>query len=331
MSVEVFNQVVLGLSNHAASLRYDHLNIIIQGGEPLLAGLSRFKGYLDTVARVQEQTEIEIDLSVHTNATLITSRWADFLADSKIAVGISLDGPANIANTRRPLMGGGSSFEKAMEGVANLKNVGVYPGALCVINQNADGGTVMEFFLDEGFPSIGFIFPAHNWIARDVKYEEQRPEAPYGEFLIKAFNVWLSSTFKPYVHNFDAYIRAIQSLPTSLSGIGYCPSDICSVAPDGSIEIGDSYGCCEYKRARGTSIEAGLKELYSTSFSKLQRDGGGPIPNACRDCSVRDYCRGGQLEHRYSKDRLYDNPSYYCTDNMRLYTFFATLLNGAQQ
>jgi uncharacterized protein len=41
-------------------------------------------------------------------------------------------------------------------------------------------------------------------------------------------------------------------------------------------------------------------------------------PEGCRRCPEVDTCAGGHLSHRYSRERLFDNPSVWCEDLLRL-------------
>jgi len=102
--------------------------LTLHGGEPTIR-------YYDIVELVTEIKKIssKIEVTLQTNATLITNEVAEFFAKENIRVGISLDGYDDYTNSCRLYRNGASSLEKSLKGLENLVNARATVGLLCVI------------------------------------------------------------------------------------------------------------------------------------------------------------------------------------------------------
>ncbi len=87
------------------------VQIAFMGGEPwMAAGLIR-----ETVAFARRSAgarAVQLGFAMTTNATLLREADADFLAEQRFAVTVSLDGPQAANDRLRPMAGGGGSFDR---------------------------------------------------------------------------------------------------------------------------------------------------------------------------------------------------------------------------
>jgi uncharacterized protein len=320
-----FLDVCDALFRHAKEHEQRAVNFVFQGGEPLLVPKRIFAAYAEIVDAVSAKYGIPYITSVQTNGLLIDNEWINLLKRLECGLAISIDGGQESHDARRRFANGAGTYDILAKKISLCLTSGLLPRALCVMNGTSDGAQVFHELEKMGFRSIGFIFPANNRKHPDVEYEPD--SKPYGRFLVSAFDAWLGSTVNTRVHNFEATINAILGKPSSLAGVGDAIGDIVSVASDGSIEIGDSYGICEYERALFADPYDAVIAAAASQFSLLQRSRAEiPTVEPCRSCEFMYACRGGQLEHRYSVDRQYDNPSYYCSDLLLFYGHVAQRL-----
>ena len=83
------------IEQYIAAQPLDEVHFAWQGGEPTLLGVDFFR---EVVALEQKHAGGKtIHNAVQTNGTLIDDEWAAFLAENKFLVGISIDGPREIA------------------------------------------------------------------------------------------------------------------------------------------------------------------------------------------------------------------------------------------
>jgi uncharacterized protein len=107
------------------------------GGEALI----RFELMKQMVAYTKtsfEKINVQIELALITNGTLLTEEMVNFLKENKFSVGISVDGFAEIHNKNRPFISGVGSYKRTMAGLALLKAHNIPTTAMITItNENA--------------------------------------------------------------------------------------------------------------------------------------------------------------------------------------------------
>src|SRR5689334_9261161 len=76
-----------------------------QGGEPTLMGLDFYRRSVELVDRLKQPGQ-NVEHTMQTNGTLLNDDWGAFLAENKVLVGISIDGPRDIHDAYRVDKGG---------------------------------------------------------------------------------------------------------------------------------------------------------------------------------------------------------------------------------
>ena len=85
--------------------------------------LTAFPRVVDAVQKFRRRAElagVRLSFALTTNATLVTPEVAAFLADHRFKVKVSLDGPPEIHDGNRPMLGGQPSYQRVMQGLALL-------------------------------------------------------------------------------------------------------------------------------------------------------------------------------------------------------------------
>lgn len=92
-----------------------------QGGEPTLAGLDFYR---KVVAFQQKHARpgVAIANALQTNGVLLDDQWCRFLKEHQWAVGISIDGPADVHDAYRRNRAGEGSFTRVRHAVDCLRN-----------------------------------------------------------------------------------------------------------------------------------------------------------------------------------------------------------------
>jgi len=63
--------------------------------------------------------------SIQTNGTLIDRRWCDLFRKYNVDIGLSLDGPPDVHDSRRRTRSGSGSYQLAMNGLRLLREAAV--------------------------------------------------------------------------------------------------------------------------------------------------------------------------------------------------------------
>lgn len=106
-----------------------------QGGEPLLMGETFFRK-LVTLQKRYARLGSQITNCVQTNGTLLTESLATFFAQEHFLLGVSVDGPAELHNLRRPNVNGEGSHAMVMRGLNLLKAAKTEFNLLTLVSQS---------------------------------------------------------------------------------------------------------------------------------------------------------------------------------------------------
>ncbi|MGI5153087.1 radical SAM protein [Plantactinospora sp. CA-294935] len=91
MPAATVEQTARRIGEHVGTHDLPAVNVVLHGGEPLLAGLDGIAHAVDAVRRAVP-TEVDLTFRMQTNGTLLTDKMLDRMRDLEVRVGISLDG-----------------------------------------------------------------------------------------------------------------------------------------------------------------------------------------------------------------------------------------------
>jgi len=320
MSKDTFAATVERIRRHALLSGQQTVSIIFHGGEPTLAGTSRF-AWMCATARERLSDVARVHLLMQTNGTRLDAAWLATLREHEVQVGVSLDGPKEVNDAARVDRRGRGSHDAVLRGITLLREAGMPFGILSVVQPGADPIRIHRHFLELGCSSISYLLPAltHDTIG---SLREQFGPTPCADFLIPIFDDWwFNSTIDVSIREFWNLGRLIMGGASQLDTIGNRPLDFVCVETDGSIQGLDKLRSCEDGLTdMGLSVhDADFRDIAKASPFHAAVLSGLPLPSGCRACPERDTCAGGHLPNRYSKVRGFDNPSVWCADLLALF------------
>lgn len=115
------------------SQKYQHINIIWHGGEPLLIPLN----YYEEIYNYCEKLNSSFTFSIQTNGTLLNQKIINFFKKNNTNIGLSFDGLEN-SFTR-------GKTNKILENISLLKENNIYTGAIIVINKQNVNNLIQEY------------------------------------------------------------------------------------------------------------------------------------------------------------------------------------------
>ena len=267
-----------------------------QGGEPMLAGLDFFRRAVELQKQYAADGQ-QVANAIQTNATLIDEPWAEFLADNKFLVGISLDGPPQWHDAFRKDRSGGPSFHRAWRGLELLAGRGVEFNVLVTLNSiNAPhAGDIYRYFVNRGVRYLQFI-PILERTPGGAPSDFSCTGEQFGRFMLEVFDTWRARDVGRVSERFiDSLIhQLIYGRPAMC-----CHAERCANAH--VLEFnGDLYACDHFvfKEWRiGNIMDRPLAELLGderlAQFDALKT----ALPDACRDCEYLPLCNGGCPKH----------------------------------
>ncbi len=305
------------IQQYIAAQPVDEVHFAWQGGEPTLLGVDFFR---DVVVLQQKHAQGKsIHNALQTNGTLVDDEWAEFLAERKFLVGVSIDGPREIHDYYRVDKGNAPTFDRVMRGVEKLRRHRVEFNTLTVVNRHNSqyplevyrflketGGGFMQFIpvveriaAQPGPDGLVLIQPRSDRSAKVTDWSVE--PLTYGRFLAKIFDEWVKQDVgRIFVQQFDVALESWLGMDASLCVFRRTCGSALAIE-----HTGDLYSCDHFvypENKLGNVMEADLEQMM---ISQQQKDFGldklASLPRMCRECEVRFACNGECPKHRFLK------------------------------
>ncbi|MFI5956483.1 FxsB family cyclophane-forming radical SAM/SPASM peptide maturase [Cryptosporangium sp. NPDC051539] len=324
MSDRVMEQVCFRIAEHAATHQLDVVSIVLHGGEPLLAGATAIRRFIRLAREVAAPTRVEF--GVQTNGILLTREFLDLFGEYGVRIGVSLDGDEAGQNRHRRYANGRDSYDRVAAGLRLLTSDEYRPlfsGLLCTIDVDNDPLATYREMAGWGPPKVDFLLPHGTWETPPPRRTPDPSSTPYADWLIPIFDHWYSGARPaPRVRMFSAIIRLLLGRAAASEHVGLGPIRLLVVETDGTLQQVDTL-----KSAYAGGPDTGLTVAANALDDALlhpsivaRQIGVEALGPACRSCSLRDVCGGGDYPHRYRAGSGFRHPSVYCPDLMRLIT-----------
>ena len=222
--------------------KHQTVDFIWHGGEPTILNKNFFEKVLYLQANYKRPDQI-IKNSIQTNGTMLTDEWLYFLNENDFNVGISLDGPPEIHNRKRPNAGNKPTFNLVWESLQRIKAHQIPTTVLMVIDKEAlqlGAESIFNFFVENDIKSFALIACKPN------NYPDAKPGTPannytsppeMSQFLIDMYHTWKANgdtTIR--IREIHSLInRILQERPGICTLAGGCLGKYFLIEPDGEV------------------------------------------------------------------------------------------------
>ncbi|MFD1816521.1 uncharacterized protein SAMN04515674_10690 [Pseudarcicella hirudinis] len=334
MSDKVVDKLIERILGHCKLHNIDNYEIVLHGGEPLLAGKEFFRKFVSKANKILvEQGGIRVRYVVQTNGLLLSDDWCKLFAELKIGVGVSLDGTPEDNDQYRIDHKGKGSYDRIVKGLNQALNSSYFKekklgvGVLAVINIDSEPEAVYEHFKSLSIKSTDVLLPLNNYDQPAPKPSVNNglsEESPYGDWLVRLFNIWFydKSPNRLRIRFFEGIIKNFLGKNVSSDDFGTKKCEALVIETDGSIEAVDALKVCGngFTKAGATLFTHDFDEALQTPLANLYHLSHFKLPQKCMACPVREVCGGGYLPHRYGNNKGFNNPSIYCEDLLKIIT-----------
>lgn len=311
------------IGEHVRRHMLRRVDVVLHGGEPLLAGVDLIGNVVDNVRNAVDGYT-ETTFSVQTNGILLDEPMLELLDRNSISVGVSLDGSQMANDRHRQFSHGGGSYEAvatALERIRQRRYRHLFRGLLCTVDVANDPIAVYEGLLAFEPPRIDFLLPHGNWTNPPPARLPASVDTPYADWLIQIFDRWYGA--RGHVADVRLFTSIISLLLGGRSGteaVGLDPIEYVIIETDGSIQQTDSLKTvAEGLADTGLNVSSNtFDEVLSLPGVVARRVGLDGLGEKCRSCSLVRVCGGGLYAHRYRHSEGFRNPSVYCLDQQRL-------------
>ncbi|MER5808167.1 FxsB family cyclophane-forming radical SAM/SPASM peptide maturase [Streptomyces sp. NPDC002033] len=321
------------IAEHAAVHELPRVDLVLHGGEPLLAAPAELAAPVEAVraALARRAPRTRVTASVQTNGTLLTRGRLAALAAAGIRVGVSLDGGLAAHNARRVDHAGRPGFGAAARGLRLLaRHPASYAGVLCVVDLAQDPVETYESLLAFAPPSVGLLLPLANW--SNPPPGGTAHGTPYADWLLAVFERWWhDGVRRTRIRLFEEVIALLLGLPEATETLGLAPATTAVVETDGAIEQADSLkSAYEGAAATGMTLDThSFDELLDHPGFAARQLGRDALAADCRACDLVEVCGGGHYPHRYRAGEGFRRPSVYCADLQAVIRHVAGALHAA--
>ncbi|MEO3749609.1 FxsB family cyclophane-forming radical SAM/SPASM peptide maturase [Streptomyces sp. B6B3] len=332
MAPATLDRLAARIAEHAGTHRLAAARIVLHGGEPLLAGSDTVARFAATATRRLRRVRARPDIVLQTNGVRLTTDVLDTLLRHGVRVGVSLDGDrVGHDRHRRRADGRGSHAEvtRALRLLNHPDYRGLFEGLLCTVDLRNDPVATYRALAAHRPPMLDFALPHATW-------EHPPPAAapgaaPYGAWLVAAFDDWWAAARPPRVRLFDSLVDLWRGGTGGSEVVGLATASAVTVETDGSIALADWLKAVANGAGRtGLDIHRhAFDEALAIRERTTTPDGLAGLCGTCRACPVARVCGGGLRAHRFSPERDYANPSVYCRDLAALIGHVAERLAGA--
>jgi uncharacterized protein len=321
MPEEIAKQTAFRIGEHARAHGMPAVDLILHGGEPLLAG-PHLISLLVTATREQAGPDVQVNAKLQTNGVGLNDSYLQLFRELDIRVGVSLDGDAEAQNRHRRFPSGRGSYAAALAGLRKLNGERyrhLFGGLLCTIDLHNDPVATYESLASLDPPKIDFLLPHGTWTEPPPGRVPDPGEAPYADWLIEIFDHWYPRP-RTGIRLFEEIMQLLLGGASFSEVVGLAPTRILVIETDGVIEQGDSLKIA-FHGAPYTGLHVDrdpIDAALSLPGMVARQLGAEALPPACRECRIQKVCGGGLYAHRYRAGNGFYNPSVYCPDLMRL-------------
>jgi uncharacterized protein len=345
MSREVILKLAERIGEHVLAYALPAINLVIHGGEPLMAGMELIELLVSETRRhVSERTGglTRVNVTMQTNGVLLNEGVLGSLDRLGVRVGISLDGGQEANDRNRVDHSGRGTFSRVARGIELMRERSpeMFAGILCVIDLENDPVETYKALAAFDPPVLDFLLPLGHWDAPPPGLVPGSGETPYADWLIRVFEYWgsapASSPVGPPIRLMMEILRLSTGLRSYVEMVGepvrgamvvntageYEMPDALKSVKDGIVRLGVSIFDTSIHEANLLQMRRNHVELRikASSYEKVL------LCPTCDACQWRDKCGGGYYPHRWSEANAMWNPSVYCDDLKKLFAYMEVIV-----
>jgi uncharacterized protein len=309
MSEETARESVEFMLREAGENKLAHLTFF--GGETLL-NLPVLKSTIAYARQRAAEVGKEVDFSMTTNATLLKPDVIEFLAENRVGVTISIDGPKEVQDQFRVFSNGTGSYDIVAPKIRELlrrhktRPIGA---RVTLTTNNLDIGKIYRHLHDEiGFWEVGFA-PVTTAPQRDYAIAERGFDAMLEQFRSLAAD-FLEAALEGRHHGFSNVKDTLEEIHKGVSKPYPCGAGLglMGVSTDGDVALCHRFAGSDAHKM-GT-VRDGIDRLVQIGFLEKHHI---DDKTDCSQCWARPLCAGGCYHEAHTRYGETSHPNlHYC-------------------
>lgn len=285
MSVETARLAIDRYVDHLHKVGLKKAEIILYGGEPLV----NWKTVKDIVLYTK-QFDVDIEVSIVTNGTLIDEEKIEFIIQNNVKIGISLDGPKEINDVNRVYRGNPASvYDRVMKSVQALNAKKAEFGLSITVSEQflEHKAEIIEWL--KKFPVNGIFYNLYHFSTFTENWLEMYEES--SDFLIDSFNEL--NRYRGLIEG--RQFRKFESVMEGKFKFSDCAAVGCNqitIRPNGNMSICHCYSKTD-KYVIGNLYEMTFEEALESAEAKFWKYRSPIYNEECLKCEGLFLCGGG--------------------------------------
>jgi uncharacterized protein len=316
MSEETARESVDFMLREAGDNRVAHLTFF--GGETLL-NLPVLKSTIAYARLRAAEVGKEIDFSLTTNATLLKPDVIEFLAENRVGVTISIDGPKEVQDQFRVFSNGTGSYDIVVPKIRELLRAHrTRPiGARVTLTTNTiDIRKIFRHLIEDiGFREVGFA-PVTTAPNRDYAIAEEGFDSMLRQFQSLAAD-FLEAALENRHHGFSNVKDTLEEIHKGVSKPFPCGAGLglMGVSTDGDVALCHRFAGSDEHRM-GT-VRTGIDRLVQIGFLEKHHI---DDKTDCSRCWARPLCAGGCYHEAHTRYGDTARPNLHYCEWIRAWT-----------
>ena len=322
VSVQTLIHIFEYVCNVCRQRNIAQLEIILHGGEPTLVPVNV---YDTAIHHAKTQfPDIQIHLSMQTNAFSISDDYLSFMQRYNINVGVSIDGSAYIHDRERKSKSGNNTFKTVTQNIERMQAVGLNVSCLMVLTSIGVAASLdyLDYYASRHIHLK--INPLLNYGEACKNPELAIKSGDYANYLIRVYEYIISNNIDVTVSPIDKLLQAI----LRKDKIRECTfNDKCNHSFLCIDHLGDIYPCGKYSDIHnfklGNVLFQNIDIVNNLQFQILTERRSCKLPTKCRACKYVTLCHAG-CSAEASIEKKFGEPPFLCQDYQILFDYFSS-------
>jgi len=309
MSAETARESVDFMLRESGENRVAHLTFF--GGETLM-NLPVLKSTIEYARQRAAEVGKEVDFSLTTNATLLRPDVIEFLAENRVGVTISIDGPKEVQDQFRVFHNGAGSYEIVAPKIAELlrrhrtRPIGA---RVTLTSHDLDVRKIFQHLTEEiGFREVGFA-PVTSAPNRQYSIADEGFDRMLAQFRSLAED-FLAAALENRHHGFSNVKDTLEEIHKGVSKPYPCGAGLglMGVSTDGDVALCHRFAGSDSHKL-GT-VRSGIDRLVQIGFLEKHHI---DHKTDCSQCWARPLCAGGCYHEAHTHYGESAHPNlHYC-------------------
>ncbi len=308
MSPEVLDQTFRWV--FASGLVKDEFAILWHAGEPMVLPTSFYALALELLARHNRQGTT-VHQTMQTNATLIDAPWCEFIRQHHFHIGVSVDGPAFLHDSRRRTRQGAGTLERVLHGIHLLleHDIPFYVISVLTADSLDYPDELFDFYQEHGITNLAFNVEEIEGPNKTSSLAGAEMKERFRRFLSRFLDLMHGADPPMSLREFDTAASALRSCrfgpgartqenqPWAIVSVD-CEGNFSTFSPELLGLTSERHGSFAFGNVARDSLET---VHAADRFRQIAGEIGHGVERCQRTCPYFPYCGGGPPETSTSR------------------------------